>query len=291
MAMIEANGARLHVDEVGRGHPILFVHELGSDHREWELQVRYFSRSHRCIRFDARGYPPSEVPEDGEAYGYEHAAEDIGAVMRACGVARAHVVGLSMGAYATLQFALRHPEMASAIVVAGVGSGSPPGVHEQWKLEAARMARRYEELGAVAMAEEIGHGPTRLQLLRKNPRAWQEFMAHLREHSVVGMARTIARYQGQRPSLQSFEAQLRRLAVPTLLVVGDEDEPCIETTLFLKRVIPGAGMWMFPRTGHAVNLEEPDRFHAAVDAFFTETERGSDRPAGQARPPSTAESR
>ena len=275
MPMIASRGARLHVEEIGGGHPIVFVHELAADHREWEYQVRYFSRSYRCVAFAARGYPPSDVPEDPGHYGYEDAADDIAAVMRGLGIGRANVVGLSMGAYATLQFAMRHPDMASAIVVAGVGSGSPPAIHEGWKAQCADMARRYVELGADAMAEEIGHGPTRIQLLRKNPRAWQEFMAHLREHSVEGMSRTIARYQGQRPSIESFGERLAALRVPTLLVVGDEDEPCLETTLFLKRVIPGAGLWMAPRTGHAVNLEEPDAFNAVVDGFFSQVERGS----------------
>lgn len=127
MPHVDAQGARLYVQETGRGYPIIFVHEFGADHREWETQVRYFSRAYRCITYNARGYPPSDVPEDPELYGWEFSVEDIAAVMRGTGIDRAHVVGLSMGGYAALQFGLRYPGKASAIVAAGAGSGSPPG--------------------------------------------------------------------------------------------------------------------------------------------------------------------
>ena len=81
-------------------------------------------------------------------------------------------------------------------------------------------------------------------------------------------------YQAARPSFFDFEDELRRLVVPTLLVVGDEDDPCLETNLFLKRSIPAAGLWVVPKTGHAVNLEEPDAFNRAVLDFFGTVERG-----------------
>ena len=92
-----------------------------------------------------------------------------------------------------------------------------------------------------AMADEIGNGATRIQLKRKSPRAWAEFMSHLREHSQLGMANTMARYQALRPSLYDFEDRFRALDVPVLLALGDEDGPCLETNLMLKRAIPGAG--------------------------------------------------
>ena len=123
------------------------------------------------------------------------------------------------------------------------------------------------------MADEIGHGPTRTQLLRKSPRAWDEFMDHLREHSPLGMANTMARYQALRPSLYDFEDDFRALTAPVLLALGDEDGPCLETNLMLKRAIPGAGLWIHPHTGHAINLEEPAAFNAMVGAFLADVER------------------
>lgn len=275
MPYVDAAGAKLYYKETGSGYPIIFVHEFGSDLREWETQVRYFSRAYRCIAYNARGYPPSEVPDDLNLYGWEFSVDDIAAVMRGVGIERAHIVGLSMGGYAALQFGLRHPGKASAIVAAGAGTGSPPSLREAWLKEAPATARGFIERGMEAMAEDMGHSPTRIQLKHKDPRGWQEFMDHLRQHSAQGMSNTMARYQALRPSLHDFQEQFAKLTTPVLLAVGDEDAPCIETNLMLKAVIPSSGLWICPNTGHAINLEEPAAFNAQVENFFSAVERGS----------------
>jgi pimeloyl-ACP methyl ester carboxylesterase len=141
------------------------------------------------------------------------------------------------------------------------------------------MARAFVERGMDAMAEEMGHHPTRIQLKYKDPKGWQDFVDHLRQHSARGMSTTMARYQTLRPSLHDFQAQFARMAIPVLLAVGDEDLPCLETNLMLKSAIPGAGLWICPNTGHAINLEEPAAFNAEVDAFLGALERGSWRRA------------
>jgi len=109
MPYVEATGAKLYFEEGGEGYPIIFIHEFASDIRGWDAQMRYFSRAYRCIAFNARGYPPSDVPEDAACYGWELAVDDIAAVMCGLSIERAHLVGLSMGGYAALQFALRYP--------------------------------------------------------------------------------------------------------------------------------------------------------------------------------------
>ncbi|MEH2512861.1 pimeloyl-ACP methyl ester carboxylesterase [Nitrobacteraceae bacterium AZCC 1564] len=264
MAYVEASGAKLYYEETGRGYPIIFVHEFGSDCREWETQVRYFSRSYRCIAYNARGYPPSDVPEDLNQYGWEFSVDDIAVVMRGVGVERAHIVGLSMGGYAALQFGLRYPGKASAIVAAGAGSGSPPSHREAWLRDTPVTARGFLERGMDAMAEEMGNSATRIQLKYKDPRGWQDFVEHLRQHSLRGMSNTMARYQTLRPSLHDFQDQFAKLTTPVLLAVGDEDAPGIETNLMLKAAIPTAGLWMCANTGHAINLEEPAAFNAEL---------------------------
>lgn len=274
MAYVQAEGARLYVEEAGTGHPIVFVHEFGSDLREWEAQMRHFSRSYRCIAYNARGYPPSDVPDALNSYGWEHAVADIVAVMDGLGLATAHLVGLSMGGYAVLQFGLAHPDRASAIVAAGAGTGSHPSQREAWLAEAPAMARGFLERGMEAMADEMAHGPTRIQLKHKDPRGWRDFTEHLRGHSAHGMSNTMARYQSLRPSLHDFEERFRQMRIPVLLAVGDEDEPCLDTNLMLKRAIPGAGLWICPNTGHAINLEEPAAFNAEVEAFLSAAESG-----------------
>ncbi|MDI3307185.1 MAG: alpha/beta hydrolase [Acetobacteraceae bacterium] len=275
MPYAPSEGARLYYEEAGTGHPIIWVHEFGADHREWEDQMRFFSREYRCIAFAARGYPPSDVPEDEALYGQEHAVNDIAAVMRHLGIRKAHVAGLSMGGFATLLFGIRYPEMATALVVAGAGSGSPRQEQAAFRAACEARAAKLKAQGWPGeMAEEMGHGPTRIQLKKKDPRGWAAYVQRLSEHSGLGSAMTMKRYQGARDSIFDWEADLRKMTVPTLLAVGDEDWPCIETNIFLKKVLPNAGLWMQPRTGHAINLEEPMAFNRAVQDFFSTVERG-----------------
>jgi pimeloyl-ACP methyl ester carboxylesterase len=275
MPYVDATGAKLYCEESGHGYPIIFVHEFGSDIRQWEAQVRYFSRAYRCITYNARGYPPSDVPEDAALYDWEFPVGDIAAVMRGLAIERAHVVGLSMGGYAALQFGLQHPERVSAIVAAAVGSGSPPSQRDTWLKETATLARAFIGRGMDAMAERIARGPTRIQLKYKDPKSWQDFVERLRQHSPQGMSNTLARYQALRPSLHSFRDQLSGMVIPILLAVGDEDAPCLETNLMLKSALPDAGLWICPNTGHAINLEEPAAFNAQVEGFLSAVERGS----------------
>jgi pimeloyl-ACP methyl ester carboxylesterase len=274
MPYAPAEGARLYYEEAGKGHPIVFVHEYGSDHREWETQVRFFSREYRCITFAARGYPPSEVPGDPRLYGQDFACADIAAVMRHLGIPSAHIVGLSMGAFAALLFGIRHPAMATALVVAGVGTGSNLAELDAFREAQAARAEQIRQDGWRELALEQGLSPTRIQLRKKDPRGWEEFVQHLREHSAEGSALTMRHYQGARDPVHAWEEALKAMRVPTLLAVGDEDAPCIEPNIFLKRTLPNAGLWMHPRTGHAINLEEPAAFNRAVQDFFSTVERG-----------------
>jgi len=287
MPYVDATGARLYFEEHGDGYPMIFVHEFGHDIRQWEMQVRYFSRAYRCITYNARGYPPSDVPEDAALYGWEFSIDDIAAVMRDLSIERAHLVGSSMGAYAALQFGLRCPEKTSAIVAAAVGSGSLPSQRDAWLKETSVLSRIFVEHGMRAMAERMARGPARVQLKYKDRKTWQEFVERLRQHSAQGMSNTMARCQGQRPPLHDLRDALSATTVPVLLAVGDEDVPCLETNLMLKSSLPNAGLWICPNTGHAINLEEPAAFNAHVESFLSSVERGSWR---RAYPATTARS-
>jgi len=274
VSFVNADGVKLYVEETGSGDPIVFAHELHSDHREWEAQVRWFSRFYRCVTFNARGYPPSDVPADPSSYGFPVVVHDIAAVLRGLGISKAHVVGLSQGAYAALHFGLMYPQMARSLVVASVGSGSPAADRATFIAEAEATARAYLEHGAYAVAEVVEQGPARTQLLRKDPRGFHEFISHLREHSAEGKARTLLGYQARRPSLEDYEKEFSALRIPVLLIAGDEDVPCLETTLWLKKILPNAGLWVCPNSGHAINLEEPAAFNRMVHDFLHAVERG-----------------
>ena len=275
MPYVEATGAKLYFEESGSGYPIIFIHELASDLRGWSAQTCYFSRGYRCIAYNARGYPPSDIPEDFASYGWEFAVDDIAAVMGGLKIERAHLVGLSMGGYAALLFGLRYPEKTSAIVAASVGSGSHPSQRGAWLRETSVLARIFIDHGMVAVAERMARGPARIQLKYKDRKSWREFVVRLRQHSPLGMSNTMARCQALRPSLHDLRDQLSDMAVPVLLAVGDEDVRCLETNLMLKSALPNAGLWICPNTGHAINLEEPAAFNAQVESFLGAVEHAS----------------
>ena len=275
MPYAASQGGKLYYEEAGKGYPIVFAHEFGGDCRSWEGQMRRFSRDYRCIAFNAVGYPPSDVPDDEALYDYLHQVENIAAVMRHLGLAKAHIVGLSMGAYSALHFGLRHPAMASALVVAGCGSGAPREHQVRFKAESEAMAARLERDGMARVAPDLAASPTRVPFQNKDPRGFAEFSKYLSEHSGKGSAKTLRRFQAPRPSLWDFEREFAALAVPVLLLLGDEDEPCLDTNVFLKRAIPTAGLVVVPNTGHLVNLEEPDLFNDAVASFLAAAERGT----------------
>ena len=268
------DGTRLYYESTGSGYPLLFSHEFAGDYRSWEPQVRYFSRRYRVIAYNARGYPPSDVPEDAGAYSQARAMDDIAQLLEALQVPQAHVVGLSMGGYATLHFGLNYPQMARSLVVAGCGYGSVEGDRQKFHQDTAQVAQRIQGDGMPAMAAVYAKGPTRVQFEDKDPRGWQEFADQLAEHSATGAALTMRGVQGQRPSVYELEAQMRQMQVPTLIVTGDEDEPCLEPGLFMKRAIPTAGLVVVPKTGHTINLEEPEAFNRIVSDFLSAVESG-----------------
>jgi len=268
------DGVKLYFEETGDGTPIVFVHEFAGDHRSWEPQLRYFARRYRCIAFNARGYPPSDVPEDGEAYSQDRARDDIRAVLDGLSIVKAHIVGLSMGGFATLHFGLAYPERALSLVVAGCGYGAQPGKREQFQQEVEQTARHIETQGMTIAAKSYALGPTRVQFQNKDPRGWAEFAEFLAEHSSVGSALTMLGVQRRRPSLYELVDRMRRMTVPTLVVTGDEDEPCLEPGLLMKRSIKAAGLVIIPNSGHTINLEEPGLFNRCCDDFFHQVEAG-----------------
>lgn len=268
------DGVRLAFEETGSGTPVMFVHEFAGDLRSWEPQVRHLARRYRCITWNARGFPPSDVPDDTGAYSQDRARDDVLAVLDALDIERAHVVGLSMGGFATLHFGLAHPGRARSLVVAGVGYGAEPDQRERFRSEADITARILRTEGMAAWAAAYSLGPTRVQFQNKDSRGWREFADMLAEHSAAGSAHTQQGVQKERPSVFDLADGMRKLTVPTLVVTGDEDWPCLLPSVYMKRTIPSAALLVVPNTGHTVNLEEPAAFNAAVADFFAQVDAG-----------------
>jgi len=271
---VTPDNVRLYYEEVGQGAPILFVHEFASDHRGWEPQLREFGKRYRCIAYSARGYTPSDVPADKDAYSYQHVMRDAVAVLDHLKIERAHLIGLSMGGYTSLHVALNHPDRVRSLVLAGTGSGSERWYTQEFHKHSRALGDQFEREGSAAVARTYGRSPSRIPFEVKDPRGFAEFCRMLGEHDAQGSANTSRGFQGARPSLYDFENEIRKLTTPALIVVGDEDERCIEPSLFLKQTIAASGLVMFPKTGHVVNLEEPDLFNQVVGDFLSLVDAG-----------------
>ena len=274
MPTARVNGLSLFYEEAGQGTPLVFVHEFAGEARSWHLQVRFFARRYRTIAYNARGYPPSDVPEDPKAYSQDQAVDDIRGLLDALGIRKAHICGLSMGGYATLHFGLRYPERALSLVVAGAGYGSVPGDRERFRRDVEETARRFERDGMKAVAEFYTKSPTRVQFTDKDPAGWREFYDMFCAQSARGHALTMRGVQMTRPSVYELEAGMEGMTVPTLIVTGDEDEPCLEPALFMKRKIRSSGLVVIPKAGHTVNLEDPEVFNRAILDFLTAVDAG-----------------
>lgn len=272
-----SDGVRLYYEETGSGMPIVFVHEFSGDLRSWEAQLQHFSRRYRCIAFNARGYPPSDVPSRVASYSPERAVDDLVSVLKHLRIRKAHIFGCSVGAQTTLHFGLEHPRLALSLTAIGAGSGSS-GTRAQMKRTAEENARRYETEGLAAMLGRVSKAPNRIQLAQKNPRAWADFRRRFMEHSAEGCAQTQRGIQARRPLLASLTSLFRALDVPTHLIVGDEDTLALDASLFIKRVCPAARLTVAPATGHLVSAEEPELTNALTEQFFALVESGRWRP-------------
>ncbi|HYI27732.1 MAG TPA: alpha/beta hydrolase, partial [Bradyrhizobium sp.] len=265
---------RLYFEEAGTGTPVIFLHEFAADHTNWEPQMRYFARGHRCIAYSARGYTPSDVPESKDVYTYEHFYTDALAVLDHLKIAKAHLVGLSMGAYSALQIGLNAPERALSLTLAGVGSGSSLENLEAFRRQCQANGEQYETIGSVEVAKATREAPSRIPFLVKDPRGHADFYAALARHDATGSANTMRSFQGGRPSIFTMTDAIRKVPTPTLIICGDEDDNCIEPSLFLKQHLPAAGLTFFPKTGHVLNLEEPALFNEMVGRFIALAEAG-----------------
>ena len=269
-----SDGVRLYFEDTGEGNAVVFVHEFGGDYRSWEPQVRFFSRRYRCITFNARGYPPSGVPGDETLYSQARAVDDIRDVMNHSGIETAHIVGLSMGGFASLHFGLTYPDRARSLVVAGAGYGAEKAFEDHFRNLSREVADQFEAQGSENFSRIYAMGAPRIPFLEKDPQGWAEFRERLAGHSAEGAAHTMRGVQAGRPSLYDLEDRLAAMTVPTLVVSGDEDDHCLQPGIFLKRVIPASGLLVLPKTGHTINLEEPDTFNRFVGDFLAMVELG-----------------
>ena len=184
--------------------------------------------------------------------------EDLHQLLQFLGIEQAHVAGLSMGGNMAL------------LVRADAPGGRTVDHRGRARAQAARTPRTFTkqsigyaetlESGGTAAMDGYLRGPTRIRFLQKDPRGWQEFADLFMDHSAQGKALTLRGYQARRRSIMSLDEELRAMQVPTLIILGDEDDPCLEPAIYMKRRIPRSGIVVLPQCGHACNIEEPDAF-------------------------------
>jgi pimeloyl-ACP methyl ester carboxylesterase len=265
------DGVKLYYESQGSGPPVVFVHELAGTCRSFDLQVAAWKSQFQCVAYNARGYPPSDVPPSVESYSQDIAASDIGAVLDALGLADAHIMGVSMGSAATLQFALANPARARSIILCSIGSGSDlkPG---EFAATMETNAATVEKTGMQAAAETFGDSPSRRLLKEKNPEIHRKFIAALTPLSTLGLANTMRGVQKRRPPLYAHKERIAAMTIPALVVLGETDDACIKPSHFLKATLPGARLEILPKTGHGVNLEEPALVNRLVAGFIAAVE-------------------
>ena len=271
---VTKDNVKLYYEEAGTGTPVIFSHEFAGDYRNWEPQMRYFARRHRAITYSARGYKPSDVPDDWKSYSYKHWVDDVIAVLDHLKIEKAHIVGLSMGAYTAALIGFMAPQRALSLTIAGAGSGSEKSYIEEFRRASKQNAEDFLTKGTVEVVKAYGLMPARIPFAVKDPRGFEEFNRMFSEHDAKGSSNTVRGFQAERPSLYDFEKELRTVKVPSLIIVGDEDEPCVEPSFFLKQWIATSGLMVFPKTGHVVNQEEPALFNEAVADFISRVEAG-----------------
>lgn len=269
------DGTNLYVETVGeRGDPILFVHEFGGNYDAWEPQLNAFARTNRCITYAARGYAPSDIPKDLDSYSQAIAASDAVDVLDGLGIEKAHVVGLSMGGFTALHVGLDYAARTLSLTVAGAGYGSEKGREAYFREVSMKVAENFEA-DPAGFSSIYALGASRVQFQNKDPRGWTAFADRLARHSAVGAPNTMRAVQARRPPFWQLEDRLRQMTVPTLVMVGDEDDHCLQPGLYLKRMLPAVGLAVLPKTGHTLNLEEPALFNLLLADFFRQVGAGS----------------
>ena len=272
MPTAKLGDVELFYEITGEGIPLVWSHEFGGDHRSWEPQVRYFSRRYQVVTYNHRGYPPSSVPKGAAGYSQDHLVQDLHRLLEHLGLGPVHLGGCSMGANVARDFALAHPEMLHSLIMVGAGAGAVN--REQFLAGQAAIADGLEREGQAHRVRGFETLATRTSFKAKDPRGFAEFARQAGEHDAQACAHLAREVMSKRTTVPEVAAGLRALRVPTLIMVGDLDAPCVEPSLMMRGLIPHAGLVVFPACGHTPNIEEPGLFNLHVTEFLASVERG-----------------
>ncbi len=268
MPLAAVNGIKIYYEESGSGAVLIWVHGFGCGIRSWDPQVKHFSSTHRVVTYDVRGFGLSDAPDSATSYSQPICVADLAALLDHLHIERATVGGLSMGGNIALNFALAHPQRVSALIIADTGAGSDNTA--DWVAGAQRYAQACDGGGVEAFADLACANPLFARYIAQGPDCERFIRACLMTHRARGVAYTAREVLSKRPTIYSLEPQLIKLRIPTLLIVGEHDEPCVKVHEFMARTIPGARSVVLAGVGHLSNLEAPQIFNAHVQRFLQE---------------------
>ena len=271
MPTAHINGIKLYYEEAGSGPPLVWVHGFSCGIRSWDPQVRALSGSRRVITYDVRGFGISEAPEQAAAYSQTLSVADLTGLLQHLRIERAAVGGLSMGGNIALTFALANPERVSALIIADTGAGSDDTA--DWVAGAQRYAEAAERGGVEAFTDMACANPLFARYIEQGPQHERFIRSCLMTHRARGLMHTAREVLANRPTIYSLEQKLREMRIPTLLIVGEHDAPCVKVHEFMARTIPGARTVLLPGVGHLSNLEAPEVFNSHVQRFLDEVAR------------------
>ncbi len=263
-----ADGLKLWFEAKGEGQAVIWLHEFGGEPASWDFQLAHFCKNYRCITFAARGFRPSETPQETEMYGQRQATADVAAVLDHLNIFEAHLVGTSMGSFTALDFLLEHPGRVLSLTLVGNSSGPRTDDEREryrrdWVGYEIREREKFGGRGAVGVLER---DPAYQAFQRKLPAVWRDYARRLSAQSLTGSLNILKTLHWDRRSIWADEARLRAITCPVLLAHGDEDYYLVaETNHYLEQVVPGARRILFESTGHLVNIERADLFNKLLD--------------------------
>jgi proline iminopeptidase len=250
----------------GDGRPVVLLHGLACGKRMWFHQMRALSPHFRMIAYDQRGHGLSDAPDDRTRYSPAHLARDLGGLIDALGLDRVALVGFSMGGGPALALAARMPQRVSHLVLADVGAGADDGWKIQWL--AQRWIDLAEREGTDAMIADMLRSEQFKAYANRGPRCRRHAAGLIRATPPAGLRHTLSEVLAKRKSLFRMTDALRSIAVPTLVVLGQQDYLCRNSSRLMAETIPGAKLRRIAGAGHISPLEEPRQFNAALLDFL-----------------------
>ena len=253
-------GRRVYYEVKGQGPAIVLIHGFSLDTRMWDPQFDAFAQSHRVIRYDVSGYGRSTVPDT-----LISSSNELATLLKALGIDKATVVGMSMGGGVAINFTLEHPDRVEALITVGSTLGGysmrePRATRTQHVFSLAR------DSGLAIAKEAWLHDP---------------FLTPVADTSAIRakIRRIITDWSGiqlKNPAMARFLpihplaiTRLENIRVPTLAIVGELDDPnplAVADTIAAR--VPGARKVTIHGSGHLLNLERPDEFNKLVLDFL-----------------------